>query len=133
MLLPSADPGPYQVQAAIAAVHAEAGRAEDTDWEQILGLYGALEVLAPGPMVTLNRLVALSMVDGPDAALLRLDALDEGPRGDLAGHHRVDAVRAHLLERLGRRTEAADAYRRAARTTLSRPEQRYLAACAARM
>jgi RNA polymerase sigma factor (sigma-70 family) len=123
-VLPVADPGPYQVQAAIAAVHDAAARAADTDWPQILGLYGVLEVLAPGPMVTLNRLVALSMVDGPDAALARLDTLAP----DLAGHHRVDAVRAHLLERRGEHTAAAEHYRRAARRTLNRPEQRYLEA-----
>lgn len=120
-VLPTADPGPYQVQAAIAAVHDEAPQAEDTDWDQVLGLYGVLEVLAPGPMVTLNRIVALSMVEGPDAGLARLDAL-----GDLDGHHRVDAVRAHLLERRGELDAAATHYHRAARRTLSRPEQRYL-------
>jgi RNA polymerase sigma factor (sigma-70 family) len=123
-VLPDAEPGPYQVQAAIAAVHDEAARAADTDWPQILGLYGVLEVLAPGPMVTLNRIVALSMVDGPDVALVRLDALAP----ELAGHHRVDAVRAHLLERRGDRVAAAEHYRRAARRTRNRPEQRYLEA-----
>jgi RNA polymerase sigma factor (sigma-70 family) len=121
-VLPVADPGPYQVQAAIAAVHDAAAQAADTDWPQILGLYGVLEVLAPGPMVTLNRLVALSMVHGPDAALARLDTLAP----DLAGHHRVDAVRAHLLEQRGEHAAAAEHYRRAARRTLSGPEQRYL-------
>jgi RNA polymerase sigma factor (sigma-70 family) len=123
-VLPDAEPGPYQVQAAIAAVHDEAARAGDTDWPQILGLYGVLEVLAPGPMVTLNRIVALSMVDGPGGALVRLDALAP----ELAGHHRVDAVRAHLLERRGERAAAAEHYRRAAGRTLNRPEQRYLEA-----
>ncbi|WP_337993977.1 RNA polymerase sigma factor [Actinomycetospora lutea] len=121
-VLTSAEPGPFQVQAAIAAVHDEAPSPEATDWPQILGLYGALEVLAPSPIVTLNRVVALAMVEGPRIGLERLDAL--APQ--LEGHHRVDAVRAHLLERLGERDAAAAAYRRAARRTLSGPEQRYL-------
>jgi RNA polymerase sigma factor (sigma-70 family) len=120
--------GPYQVQAAIAAVHAEAGRAEDTDWPQILGLYELLERLAPGPMVTLNRAVAVAMVRGPRAGLDLLTTLD----GPLAGHHRLDAVRAHLLEMAGEADEARASYRLAARRTTSRPERRYLEARAAR-
>ncbi|GAA4792134.1 sigma factor-like helix-turn-helix DNA-binding protein [Actinomycetospora chlora] len=126
-VLPVAEPGPFQVQAAIAAVHDEAPTAEETDWHQILGLYGVLEVLAPSPVVTLNRIVALAMVEGPRAGLERLD--DLAPR--LEGHHRVDAVRAHLLERVGERAAAVAAYRRAAQRTLSGPEQRYLARRAA--
>jgi RNA polymerase sigma factor (sigma-70 family) len=127
--LSTAPIGPYQVQAAIAAVHAEAARAEDTDWPQILGLYELLERLTPGPMVTLNRAVALAMVHGPRAGLELLTTLDER----LAGHHRLDAVRAHLLEMAGELPAAREAYRLAARRTTSRPEQRYLEARAARV
>ena len=122
--LATAPPGPYQLQAAIAAVHDEAPRAEDTDWRQILGLYELLAALAPGPMVTLNRIVAVAMVRGPVVALAQLDAAAEDPA--LAGHHRVDAVRAHLLERTGQLDAAREHYRRAAQRTLSVPEQRYL-------
>jgi len=113
--------GPFQLQAAIAAVHDEAPSTEQTDWPQILQLYDLLQVAAPGPMVTLNRLVALAMVDGPEAALRQLAALTQ-PAGP-----RVAAVRAHLLERAGRLSEAGEAYRQAARETLSEPERRYLA------
>ncbi|MGQ0574232.1 MAG: RNA polymerase sigma factor [Pseudonocardia sp.] len=122
--LATAPPGPYQLQAAIAAVHAEAARAADTEWRQILCLYDVLAGLAPGPMVTLNRIVAVAMVHGPRAALRQLDEAGRDPA--LARHHRVDAVRAHLLERLGDRESAREHYRRAARRTLSVPEQRYL-------
>jgi RNA polymerase sigma factor (sigma-70 family) len=122
--LATAPPGPYQLQAAIAAVHAEAAGADDTDWRQILGLYDVLAGLAPGPMVTLNRIVAVAMVHGPDVALARLDTATSDPA--LAGHHRVDAVRAHLLDRLGDADAARALYRCAARRTLSIPEQRYL-------
>jgi predicted RNA polymerase sigma factor len=121
--------GAYQLQAAIAAVHDEAARAEDTDWPQILQLYGMLEVFAPGPMVTLNRIVAIAEVDGPMLALARLAEAERG----LAGHHRVAAVRAHLLEMAGDRAAAHDEYLRAARLTLSVPEQRYLESRAARL
>jgi predicted RNA polymerase sigma factor len=120
--------GRYQAQAAIAAVHAEAARAEDTDWPQIVALYGLLATLAPGPVVTLNEIVALAMVDGPRAALARLD--DAEPA--LAGYHRVHAVRAHLLEEAGEREAARACYRRAAELTLSLPERRYLLDRAAR-
>jgi RNA polymerase sigma factor (sigma-70 family) len=126
--LRSAPIGPYQLQAAIAAVHGEAARAADTDWPQILQLYGMLEVFAPGPMVTLNRIVALAEVDGPAVALTRLTEAEE-----LAGHHRVAAVRAHLLEMTGDRAAARDEYLRAARRTLSVPEQRYLQTRAGRL
>jgi RNA polymerase sigma factor (sigma-70 family) len=129
--LATAPIGPFQVQAAIAAVHDEATRAEDTDWPQILQLYGVLRALAPGPMVTLNRVVAVAMVDGPAAALAELAAAQSDPA--LAGHHRVAAVRAHLLEMSGRRDAARAEYRRAARRTLSIPEQRYLESRAARL
>ena len=116
--------GPYQLQAAIAAVHDEAPSHEQTDWPQILALYDHLAALTPGPMVTLNRIVAVAMVQGPVAALQQLQAVEAEP--GLAGHHRVEAVRAHLLERAGDRRAAADAYRLAARKTLSIPERRYL-------
>ena len=122
--LRSAPVGPYQLQAAIAAVHDEAARAEDTDWRQILVLYELLETLAPGPMVTLNRIVAVAMVHGPRVGLERLVAAEEDPA--LASHHRLAAVRAHLLELAGEKEAARDAYRLAARLTLSLPEQRYL-------
>jgi RNA polymerase sigma factor (sigma-70 family) len=116
--------GPYQLQAAIAAVHDEAVKAEDTDWRQILMLYELLESTAPGPMVSLNRIVAVAMVHGPRAGLERLETAEQDPA--LAGHHRVAAVRAHLLELAGEKEAARDAYRLAARLTLSLPEQRYL-------
>lgn len=121
--------GPYQVQAAIAAVHDEAASASDTDWRQILGLYDLLRALAPGPMVTLNRIVALAMVSGPSAGLTELEAAEGDPA--LAGHHRVHAVRAHLLELAGDREGARVHYELAARTTLSVPERRYLESRAA--
>lgn len=120
--------GRYQAQAAIAAVHAEAAAAQDTDWPQILALYGVLGALAPGPVVTLNEIVALAMVDGPRAALARLDAAEPA----LAGYHRVHAVRAHLLDQAGDREAAGAEYRRAAALTLSVPERQYLLDRAAR-
>jgi predicted RNA polymerase sigma factor len=121
--------GPYQLQAAIAAVHDEATRAEETDWPQILQLYGMLHALSPGPMVQLNRIVALAEVHGPVLALTQLDLAQDDPA--LRGHHRVAAVRAHLLEKCGDLRAAHAAYLEAARLTLSAPEQRYLAARAA--
>jgi RNA polymerase sigma factor (sigma-70 family) len=127
--LATAPIGPYQLQAAIAAVHDEAVRAEDTDWPQILGLYELLRRTAPGPMVTLNRIVAVAMVHGPEAGLDELATAEGDPA--LAGHHRVDAVRAHLLERAGDHEAAAVHYRLAAGRTLSVPEQRYLESRAA--
>ncbi|MFI5486757.1 RNA polymerase sigma factor [Micromonospora echinaurantiaca] len=124
-------PGPYQVQAAIAAVHAEAPSAERTDWRQILALYRLLARLAPNPMITLNQAVAVAMVDGPRAGLALLAPLDADER--TAGHHRLAAVRAHLLELAGEPAAAREAYRAAARATTSRPEQRYLELRAARL
>jgi len=121
--------GPYQLQAAIAAVHAEAPSVEDTDWRQVLALYDLLAVLAPGPMVSLNRCVAVAMVDGPAEGLRALEVAAGDPR--LAGHHRVHAVRAELLERVGDREAAREEYRRAARATRSEPERRHLEARAA--
>jgi RNA polymerase sigma factor (sigma-70 family) len=120
--------GPYQLQAAIAAVHVEAPDAEATDWPQVLALYGLLERIAPGPTVALNRAVAVGMVDGPRAGLEALDAIE-----GMDGHHRLEAVRAHLLEMAGEQGAARDAYRLAARLTTSLPEQRYLEDRAARL
>jgi RNA polymerase sigma factor (sigma-70 family) len=129
--LASAPIGPYQLQAAIAAIHDEAPRAEATDWRQILALYDLLHALAPGPMVTLSRIVAVAMVRGPQAALEQLTAAEADPA--LAGHHRVDAVRAHLLDLSGNQLGARAHYRTAARRTLSIPEQRYLESRAAQL
>jgi RNA polymerase sigma factor (sigma-70 family) len=124
-------PGPYQLQAAIAAIHDEAEHAEDTDWVQILALYAVLERIAPNPMVTLNHAVALAMARGPQAGLALLRTLEDDQR--VAEHHRVEAVRAHLLELAGESDAAREAYRAAARRTTSIPEQRYLEGRAARM
>jgi predicted RNA polymerase sigma factor len=123
--------GPYQLQAAIAAVHDEAPDGDATDWREILGLYGLLATIAPSPMVTLNRIVAVAMVEGPAVALAQLDAPAAEP--GLAGHHRVAAVRAHLLEMAGDDAGAAAQYRIAARRTLSVPERRYLLGRAERL
>ena len=123
--------GPYQLQAAIAAVHDEAASAADTDWAQILGLYGLLLRMSDNPMVALNHAIALAMVHGPAAGLERLDALAGDPR--LAGHHRLDAVRAHLLERSGNLDGAIVHYRRAAERTTSTSERNYLLEHAARL
>jgi RNA polymerase sigma factor (sigma-70 family) len=123
--------GPYQVQAAIAAVHDEAPSAEETDWPQILALYEVLERVSPGPVVTLNRAVAVAMVDGPRAGLALLGTLDTDDR--MARTHRLEAVRAHLLELAGDPVAARASYLRAARITASIPEQRYLSLRAARL
>ncbi|MCM2576097.1 RNA polymerase sigma factor [Streptomyces meridianus] len=123
--------GPYQVQAAIAALHDEASDAAATDWPQILALYGVLERIAPSPVVTLNRAVAVAMVHGPRAGLELLDGLGADER--LARSHRLDAVRGHLLDLAGDREGARDAYRRAAGRTMSIPERRYLLGRAARL
>jgi len=123
--------GPYQLQAAIAALHAEAERAEDTDWRQIAELYRLLDAFAPGPMVTLNRAVAVGMAEGPKAGLDLLATLDGDER--LASHHRLEAVRAHLLEMAGETAAAREAYVVAARRTTSSPERRYLESRAARL
>ena len=123
--------GPYQLQAAIAAVHDEAARAEDTDWPQILALYGLLERMSDNPMVKLNRAVAVAMVHGPAEGLKLLEALDADER--LAGHYRLDAVRGHLYEMAGYRAAAIACYRTAAARTASAPERDYLTTQAARL
>jgi len=123
--------GPYQLQAAIAALHDEAPTAEQTDWPQILALYDILAAVAPGPMVTLSRAVALAMVHGPRAGLALLGTLDTDAR--MAHTHRLEAVRAHLLEQAGDAAAARRSYLRAAAMTASLPEQRYLVLRAARL
>jgi predicted RNA polymerase sigma factor len=123
--------GPYQLQAAIAAVHAEAPSAEATDWRQILGLYDLLVALSPSPMTRLNRVVALAMVDGPAAGLLALDTA--AADGTIAHHHRTHAVRAHFLEDIGDTAGARNEYELAARLTHSIPERQHLLRRAARL
>jgi predicted RNA polymerase sigma factor len=123
--------GPYQLQAAIAALHDEAARPEDTDWPQILALYGLLERMADNPMVTLNRAIAMAMVQGPAAGLALLRTLDAD--GRLAGHHRLAAVRAHLLELAGDHATAIECYIRAAGRTTNTAERNYLLTQAARL
>jgi RNA polymerase sigma factor (sigma-70 family) len=123
--------GLYQLQAAIAAVHDEASRAEDTDWPQILALYELLKRVAPSPMVTLNHAIAVAMVYGPSKGLELLRTLDTDAR--LSGHYRLHAVRAHLLEMVGDYENAIQHYRIAASRTTSIPEQNYLMTQAARL
>nr|WP_308209417.1 sigma-70 family RNA polymerase sigma factor [Micromonospora sp. RHAY321] len=129
--LPRGPTGPYQVQAAIAALHDEAPSTEKTDWPQILALYEVLERMSGSPVVSLNRAVATAMVHGPAAGLAALDALTDDPQ--LAGHHRLAAARAHLHEMAGDRDRAIADYRAAAGRTSSLPEQRYLTMRAARL
>jgi len=117
-------PGPYQLQAAIAAAHSQAARAEDTDWGQILHLYELLQRLDDNPVVTLNRAVATAMVHGPRAGLALLETLDSDPR--MTGNHRLAAVRAHLLQQAGDHEAAVAQYETAARQTASIPEREYL-------
>ncbi|MET0399079.1 MAG: DUF6596 domain-containing protein [Longimicrobiaceae bacterium] len=123
--------GPYGLQAAIAAVHDEAPRAEDTDWPQVLALYGVLERISDNPMVSLSRAVAAAMVHGPAAGLELLAPLDADAR--LAGHYRLDAVRGHLHEKAGDPVRAIAHYRAAAERTASAPERDYLLVKAARL
>jgi predicted RNA polymerase sigma factor len=123
--------GPYQLQAAIAALHDEAPTAAETDWPQILALYDVLATVAPGPVVTLSRAVALAMVHGPRAGLALLGTLDADAR--MTHTHRLEAVRAHLLEQAGDTAAARQSYLRAAAMTASLPEQRYLTLRAARL
>jgi predicted RNA polymerase sigma factor len=130
-VLPEGPVGPYQLQAAIAAVHDEADHIDKTDWPQILALYELLERVEPNPMVTLNRTVAVAMVHGPAAALDLLATLESDVR--LARHHRLYATRAHLLELAGDHAAAAAGYREAARRTTSLPERRQLTIRAAEL
>jgi RNA polymerase sigma factor (sigma-70 family) len=123
--------GPYQLQAAIAAVHDEATRGEDTDWSQIMALYELLKRMSDNPMVTLNHAIAAAMVHGPATGLKLLEALDADAR--MAGHYRLDAVRAHLFEMAGDHLSAIAHYRAAARRTTSIPERDYLTMQAARL
>jgi predicted RNA polymerase sigma factor len=123
--------GLYQLQAAIAAVHDEAEKVEDTDWPQIMALYELLNRVSPSPMVTLNHAIAAAMVHGPAKGLDLLRALDSDPR--IAGHYRLDAVRAHLFEKIGDRQAAVNHYRIAATRTTSIPERNYLMTQAARL
>jgi len=123
--------GPYQLQAAIAALHNEASSTEATDFAQVLGLYRVLSRISPSPMVALNQSIALSMVEGARAGLRELERLESDPR--LSEHHRLHAVRGHLLERDGQFEAAIAAYTKAAKLTASVPEQNYLAKRAARV
>ena len=118
------EPGPYQVQAAIAACHATAVDVHDTDWTEIAGLYGELVRMVPSPVVELNRAVAVAMADGPEAGLRLLDALDAS--GALSSYYLLPATRADLLRRLGRHAEAAVAYRAAIGQATADTERRYL-------
>jgi predicted RNA polymerase sigma factor len=122
-------PGEYRLQAAIAAVHDRATKAEDTDWAQILALYGLLEEMTGNPVVTLNKAVAAAMADSPASGLAVLDEVDDR----LAGHYRLYAVRAHLLEMSGDDEGAIDDYRAAAARTTNLRERGYLAMKAARL
>jgi RNA polymerase sigma-70 factor (ECF subfamily) len=117
-------PGPFALQAAIAAVHCQAARAEDTDWPQIVRLYDALERVQPSPIVSLNRAVAVAMAEGPPAALALIDAL--ATSGELDGYHLFHAARADLLRRIGSRAEAARSYQRALELATNRSERRFL-------
>jgi RNA polymerase sigma factor (sigma-70 family) len=118
--------GRYQLQAAVAALHAQAASPSATDWPQILALYRLLETVAPGPAVSVNRVVALAMVEGPGAALVELNRLTAAGLLEPLPAHRVLAVRAHLLERAGRLEEAAVQYRAAAAAATTQPERDYL-------
>jgi RNA polymerase sigma-70 factor (ECF subfamily) len=124
--LTAGPPGPYAVQAAIAALHDEAPRAADTDWRQIAALYAVLYALQPTPIVELNRAVAVAMADGPERGLELIDRIDA--EGALAGYHHVAAARADLLRRLGRREEAGEAYARAIDLATNEAERRFLEA-----
>jgi predicted RNA polymerase sigma factor len=129
--LPRGATGPYQLQAAIAAVHDEAPSAEATDWPQIMALYELLMQISDNPVVTLNHTVAVAMVRGPRAGLDLLEKLEGDER--IAEDHRLYAVRAHLLEMADDPAAARDCYHAAARRTTSIPQQRYLHARAARL
>jgi RNA polymerase sigma-70 factor (ECF subfamily) len=117
-------PRPYALQAAIAATHCQAERAEDTDWRQILGIYDVLERVQPSPVVSLNRAVALAMVEGPQAALDIIDSLSSA--NDLESYHLLHATRADLLRRMGSTKEAAKSYARALELATNESERRFL-------
>ena len=123
--------GPYQLQAAIAATHADAATAEETNWPQVHALYLILERIAPNPMVTLNRAIALAETEGPVAGLALLSTLDGDDR--MTGHHRLLSVRAHLLEKAGDPAGAYEHYWRASKATASIAERRYLESRASRL
>jgi predicted RNA polymerase sigma factor len=129
--LPMGAVGPYQLQAAIAAVHSEAPSTDETDWRQILMLYDLLLRMADNPVVALNRAIAVAMVEGPERGLELLALLEQDTR--IRGSHRVDAVRGHLLERAGDRQRAVTHYLAAAEATASEPERNYLRLKAARL
>jgi predicted RNA polymerase sigma factor len=129
--LPKGSLGPYQLQAAIAAIHDEAASAEETDWPQILALYNLLKRMSDNPMVALNHAIAAAMVHGARKGLDLLDALRSDPR--IAEHHRLDAVQAHLLELAGDIEAAVQHYRTAAGKTASLPERHYLLAQSSRL
>jgi RNA polymerase sigma factor (sigma-70 family) len=129
--LPAGAIGPYQIQAAVAALHDEAERVEDTDWPQILALYGVLKQISDNPMVALNHAIAAAMVQGPVAGLELLKVLDDDDR--MSGHYRLDAVRGHLFEKAGDHGRAVKHYRAAAERTTSIPERDYLMTKAARL
>jgi RNA polymerase sigma-70 factor (ECF subfamily) len=118
--------GPYTLQAAIAAVHADAATAAETDWNQIVGLYDVLARIEPSPVIELNRAVAVAMRDGPAAGLALIDAILA--RDDLSDYHLAHAARADLCRRLGRTVEARESYRRALELTQQEPERRFLEA-----
>jgi len=122
--MPRGAPGSYLLQAAIAALHDEAPRAEDTDWPQIVALYGVLLGLSDNPMIALNRAVAVAMTHGPARGLALLEPLDRDPR--IKDHYRLAAVRGHLFERLGEISSALRYYEAAAEKTTSIPERDYL-------
>ena len=117
-------PGPYQMQAAIAALHARAVRPEETDWQQIVALYGALLRTTPGPIVELNAAAAVAMAHGPEAGLAWMERLERS--GALAGYHLLPAAQADLLRRLGRSDEARAAYERALALVRHPAERRFL-------
>jgi RNA polymerase sigma factor (sigma-70 family) len=129
--LPKGAVGPYQLQAAIAAVHDEAARADDTDWQQILALYSLLKAMSDNPMVTISHAIAAAMVHGPSLGLELLAPLDDDAR--VRGHYRLDAVRGHLYEMAGENQRAIEHYRAAAERTASTPERDYLVTKAARV
>ncbi len=118
------EPGPFALQAAIAAEHCKAARAEDTDWPRIVRLYDQLERISPSPIISLNRAVAIAMSDGPEAALILIDSLEAA--GELEDYHLLHAARADLLRRLGARAEAAKSYEQSLLLVTNESERRFL-------